>query len=114
MFLEYQFIVDLIKFISCSEVFIYFDYMFNIVNQVCVYKDGEVIIDIVVGVFGKYDFRLVQFDLLFFVFLVIKGIIVGLLYWLVDNRWGYIILLYCYLVYYMLLNFQLQQLVNRK
>ncbi|XP_074286826.1 uncharacterized protein LOC141612026 [Silene latifolia] len=54
--------------------------------QVCAYKDGEVIIDTAAGVLGKYDPRPVQPDSLFPVFSVTKGIVAGLLHWLVDKR----------------------------
>ncbi|XP_024031657.1 uncharacterized protein LOC21402807 [Morus notabilis] len=53
--------------------------------QVCAYKDGEVIIDTVAGVLGKYDPRPVQPDSLFPVFSVTKAITAGMLHWLVDN-----------------------------
>ncbi|KAH9622899.1 hypothetical protein KSS87_019658 [Heliosperma pusillum] len=55
-------------------------------SLVCAYKDGEVIIDTAAGVLGKYDPRPVQPDSLFPVFSVTKGIVAGLLHWLVDKR----------------------------
>ncbi|KAK9741670.1 hypothetical protein RND81_03G121000 [Saponaria officinalis] len=54
--------------------------------QVCAYKDGEVIIDTAAGLLGKCDPRPVQPDSLFPVFSVTKGIVAGLLHWLVDKR----------------------------
>ncbi|XP_031281106.1 uncharacterized protein LOC116139565 isoform X2 [Pistacia vera] len=53
--------------------------------QVCVYKDGEVIIDTAAGVLGRYDPRPVQVDSLFSVSSVTKGITAGMVHWLVDN-----------------------------
>ncbi|XP_078175419.1 ABC1 family protein isoform X2 [Carex rostrata] len=53
--------------------------------QVCVYKDGKVIIDTAAGVLGKYDPRAVEPDSVFPVFSVTKGITAGLVHWLVDK-----------------------------
>ncbi|KAF5203790.1 Abc1 family protein, partial [Thalictrum thalictroides] len=53
--------------------------------QVCVYKDGKVVIDSVAGVLGENDPRPVQHDSLFPVFSATKGIAAGMVHWLVDN-----------------------------
>ncbi|KAG0553680.1 hypothetical protein KC19_12G030900 [Ceratodon purpureus] len=53
--------------------------------QVCVYKDGNVIVDTAAGVLGKFDPRPVQPDSLFSCFSVTKGITAGLLHWLADQ-----------------------------
>ncbi|KAF5194231.1 Beta-lactamase domain-containing protein [Thalictrum thalictroides] len=53
--------------------------------QVCVYKDGKVVIDSVAGVLGENDPRPVQHDSLFPVFSTTKGIAAGMVHWLVDN-----------------------------
>lgn len=53
--------------------------------QVCVYKDGKVIIDTAGGVLGKFDPRPVQPDSLFSCFSVTKGITAGLVHWLADQ-----------------------------
>ncbi|KAF5205802.1 Beta-lactamase domain-containing protein, partial [Thalictrum thalictroides] len=53
--------------------------------QVCVYKDGKVVIDSVAGVLGENDPRPVQHDSLFSVFSTTKGITAGMVHWLVDN-----------------------------
>lgn len=59
-------------------------------SQVCVYKDGKVIIDTAGGVLGKFDPRPVQPDSLFSCFSVTKGITAGLVHWLADQ--GYILI----------------------
>ncbi|CAM8970193.1 unnamed protein product [Rhodiola kirilowii] len=53
--------------------------------QVCAYKDGKVIIDTSAGVLGRYDPRPVKPDSLFSVFSVTKGIVAGMVHWLVDQ-----------------------------
>lgn len=64
--------------------------------QVCVYKDGQAIIDTAGGVLGKFDPRPVQPDSLFSCFSVTKGITAGLVHWLADQ--GYVLLLYSMLM----------------
>jgi aarF domain-containing kinase len=59
--------------------------------QVCVYKDGQAIIDTAGGVLGKFDPRPVQPDSLFSCFSVTKGITAGLVHWLADQ--GYVLFL---------------------
>eukprot|EP00850_Spirogloea_muscicola_P013679 SM000094S24696 [mRNA] locus=s94:204833:212175:- [translate_table: standard] len=54
--------------------------------QVCVYKDGEVVVDVAAGVLGKYDPRPVQPNSLFSVFSATKGVTAGLAHWLADQR----------------------------
>ncbi|MFS8008905.1 putative beta-lactamase/transpeptidase [Helianthus anomalus] len=56
--------------------------------QVCAYKDGQVIIDNVAGVLGKYNRRPVQPNNLFPVFLVTKAVTAGMIHWLADK--GYV------------------------
>ncbi|KAG0571499.1 hypothetical protein KC19_VG016500 [Ceratodon purpureus] len=53
--------------------------------QVCVYKDGKVIVDTAAGVLGKFDPRPVLPDSLFSCFSVTKGITAGLVHWLADQ-----------------------------
>jgi len=75
-------------------------YMTNIWNtvfsQVCVYKDGQAIIDTAGGVLGKFDPRPVQPDSLFSCFSVTKGITAGLVHWLADQ--GCVLFLYSMLM----------------
>lgn len=55
--------------------------------QVCIYKDGEVVVDSAAGVMGKYDPRPVLPSSLFSVFSATKGVTAALLHWLADRRW---------------------------
>lgn len=76
---------------SSSCVIIHDNHMNALFSQVCVYKDGKVIIDTAGGVLGKFDPRPVQPDSLFSCFSVTKGITAGLVHWLVDQ--GYVLIL---------------------